>query len=122
MQNEPDSIYNLPSPSNCLFVTPLYYILGKIDVGQNGVKIFVKLHFIFKNSFNMLSLFHFRQIADVGFGRNRKDSHSLKKTINELCIKNETLGQAHHMFLRFLNLQIYKKYSRNFLCFTFVQA
>ena len=47
----------------------------------------------------MLSHYNFRQIADVGFGRNRKDSHSLKKTINELCIKNEALGQApSHVF------------------------
>ena len=70
----------------------------------------------------MLSLFHFRQIADVGFGRNRKDSHFLKKTIDALCFKNEALGQAHHMFSRFLNLRIYKKFSRNFLCFIFVQG
>ena len=70
----------------------------------------------------MLSHYNFRQIADVGFGRNRKDSHSLKKTINELCIKNEALGQAHHMFLLFLNLRIYEKNHEIFFCFIFVQG
>ena len=29
------------------------------------------------------------------------------------------IGQAHHMFSRFLNLRIY---SRNFLCFVFLQG
>ena len=32
------------------------------------------------------------------------------------------LGQVHHMFSRFLNLQIYKTISRNFLCFVFLQG
>ena len=32
------------------------------------------------------------------------------------------LGQVHHMFSRFLNLQIYKTISRNFLCFVFLQV
>ena len=35
----------------------------------------------------------FRQIADVSFGRNRKDAHYLKKTIDELCTKNEVLDE-----------------------------
>ena len=32
------------------------------------------------------------------------------------------LGQAHHMFSRFLNLQIYEKISRIFICFVFLHG
>ena len=31
-------------------------------------------------------------------------------------------GQAHHMLSRFLNLRIYNFFSRNFLCFVFLQG
>ena len=32
------------------------------------------------------------------------------------------IGQAHHMFLRFLNLRISEFFSRYFLCFVFLQG
>ena len=44
------------------------------------------------------------------------------KSISREKFRSLITGQAHHMFSPFLNLQIYELFSRNFLCFVFLQG
>ena len=46
----------------------------------------------------------------------------LQAKLKDIKAKADHKGQAHHMFSQFLNVQIYEFFSRNFLCFVFLQV